>query len=151
LRRVKVFFFYPLRNQMRGGKRMNLLKITFLLTCLTLLLVAMGSAIGGQSGMLIAFAMACGMNFFSYWYSDKIILKMYKAREVSETENPVFYGMVRRLAQQANMPMPKVYLIPSEGPNAFATGRNPQNARGCRHRGNHAHPLRRGARRGYGP
>jgi heat shock protein HtpX len=107
---------------------MNRLKITFLLTCLTLLLVAMGSAIGGHSGMFIAFAVACGMNFFSYWYSDKIILKMYKAREVSETENPAFYGMVRRLARQANMPMPKVYLIPSEGPNAFATGRNPQNA-----------------------
>lgn len=107
---------------------MNRLKITFLLTCLTLLLVAMGSAIGGQSGMFIAFALACGMNFFSYWYSDKIILKMCKAREVSETENPAFYGMVRRLAQQANMPMPKVYIIPSEGPNAFATGRNPQNA-----------------------
>ena len=107
---------------------MNLLKITFLLTCLTLLLVAMGSAIGGQSGMLIAFGLACAMNFFSYWYSDKIILKMYKAREVSETENPAFYGMVRRLALQANMPMPKVYIIPSEGPNAFATGRNPQNA-----------------------
>jgi heat shock protein HtpX len=107
---------------------MNLLKITFLLTCLTLLLVAMGSAIGGQSGMFIAFGLACGMNFFSYWYSDKIILKMYKAREVSETENSAFYGMVRRLARQANMPMPKVYIIPSEGPNAFATGRNPQNA-----------------------
>jgi len=68
------------------------------------------------------------MNFFSYWYSDKIILKMYKAREVSEVDHPAFYGMVRRLAQQANMPMPKVYIIPSDGPNAFATGRNPQNA-----------------------
>lgn len=107
---------------------MNRLKITFLLTCLTLLLVAMGSTIGGQSGMSIAFALACGMNFFSYWYSDKIILKMYKAREVSESENPAFHSMVRRLAQQANMPMPKVYIIASEGPNAFATGRNPQNA-----------------------
>lgn len=107
---------------------MNRIKTTFLLTCLTLLLVAMGSAIGGQSGMIIAFLIAGGMNFFSYWYSDKIVLKMYKAREVSETENPAFYGMVRRLAQQANMPMPKVYIIPSNGPNAFATGRNPQNA-----------------------
>lgn len=107
---------------------MNRIKTTFLLTCLTLLLVAMGSAIGGRSGMIIAFVIAGGMNFFSYWYSDKIILKMYKAREVSETESPVFYGMVKRLAQQANMPMPKVYIIPSEGPNAFATGRNPQNA-----------------------
>ena len=107
---------------------MNLLKITFLLTCLTLLLVAMGTAIGGQSGMVIAFAIACAMNFFSYWYSDKIILKMYKAREVSATDHPEFYGMVQRLARQAQMPMPKVYIIPSEGPNAFATGRNPQNA-----------------------
>jgi heat shock protein HtpX len=107
---------------------MNMLKITFLLTCLTLLLVAMGTAIGGQSGMVIAFAIACGMNFFSYWYSDKIILKMYKAREVSAADHPEFYGMVQRLARQAQMPMPKVYIIPSEGPNAFATGRNPQNA-----------------------
>lgn len=107
---------------------MNRIKTTFLLTCLTLLLVAMGSAIGGQSGMVIAFLIAGGMNFFSYWYSDKIVLKMYKAREVSETESPAFFAMVRRLAQRANMPMPKVYIIPSEAPNAFATGRNPQNA-----------------------
>jgi len=109
-------------------KEMNRIKTTFLLTCLTLLLVAMGRAIGGQSGMIIAFVIAGGMNFFSYWYSDKIILKMYRAKKVSETENPALYGMVRRLAQKANMPMPKVYIIPSEGPNAFATGRNPQNA-----------------------
>ncbi|WP_432823012.1 zinc metalloprotease HtpX [Trichloromonas sp.] len=107
---------------------MNTLKTTFLLTCLTLLLVAMGSAIGGQSGMIIAFLIAGGMNFFSYWYSDKIVLKMYRAREVSETEQPAFYSMVRRLAAQANMPMPKVYVIPTLSPNAFATGRNPQNA-----------------------
>lgn len=107
---------------------MNMLKITFLLTCLTLLLVAMGTAIGGQSGMVIAFAIACAMNFFSYWYSDKIILKMYKAREVSAADYPEFHGMVQRLARQAQMPMPKVYIIPSEGPNAFATGRNPENA-----------------------
>lgn len=107
---------------------MNTLKITFLLTCLTLLLVTMGGAIGGQSGMIIAFLIAGGMNFFSYWYSDKIVLKMYNAREVSATDSPDFYNMVHRLAQQANMPMPKVYIIPSEGPNAFATGRNPQNA-----------------------
>jgi heat shock protein HtpX len=78
--------------------------------------------------MFIAFVLACGMNFFSYWYSDKIILKMYKAREVSELDNPTLYRMVRRLSQQASMPMPKVYIIPSEGPNAFATGRNPQHA-----------------------
>lgn len=107
---------------------MNTLKTTFLLTCLTLILVAMGSAIGGRSGMIIAFLIAGGMNFFSYWYSDKIVLKMYKAREISEPENQPLYNMVSRLARQANMPMPKVYIIPSDGPNAFATGRNPANA-----------------------
>ena len=107
---------------------MNTLKTTFLLTCLTLLLVVMGSAIGGKTGMIIAFLIAGGMNFFSYWYSDKLVLKMYKAKEVSESENPSFYNMVSRLARQANMPMPKVYIIPSDGPNAFATGRNPENA-----------------------
>ena len=107
---------------------MNRIKTTLLLTSLTLLLVAMGSAIGGQTGMVIAFLIAGAMNFFSYWYSDKIVLKMYKAREVSETENPAFYGMVKRLSQRANLPMPKVYIIPTDGPNAFATGRNPQNA-----------------------
>ncbi len=107
---------------------MNTLKTTFLLTCLTLILVAMGSAIGGRSGMIIAFLIAGGMNFFSYWYSDKIVLKMYKAREISEPENQPLFNMVSRLARQANMPMPKVYIIPSDGPNAFATGRNPANA-----------------------
>jgi heat shock protein HtpX len=107
---------------------MNRLKTTFLLTCLTLLLVAMGSAIGGQSGMIVAFFMAAAMNFFSYWYSDKIVLRMYGAREVGEADQPEFYGMVRRLALQAGLPMPKVYLIPSDSPNAFATGRNPEHA-----------------------
>ena len=126
--RVKVFSFTCGATKRSEIKEMNTIKITFLLTCLTLLLVAMGSAIGGQSGMIIAFLIAGGMNFFSYWYSDKIVLKIYKAREVSETESPILFRMVRRLAQQADMPMPKVYIIPSEGPNAFATGRNPQNA-----------------------
>lgn len=107
---------------------MNSIKTTFLLTCLTLLLIAMGGAIGGQTGMIIAFVIAGGMNFFSYWYSDKIVLKMYRAKEVSETDYPNFYNMVRRLSQQAQLPMPKVYIIPSETPNAFATGRNPKNA-----------------------
>ncbi len=107
---------------------MNRLKTTLLLTCLTLLMIAMGSAIGGQGGMIVAFLLAGAMNFFSYWYSDKIVLKMYRAREVSEAESPAFYDMVRRLVQQADMPMPRVYIIPSASPNAFATGRNPQNA-----------------------
>jgi len=107
---------------------MNRLKTTFLLTCLTLLLVAMGSAIGGRSGMVIAFVIAGAMNFFSYWYSDKIVLKMYRAKEVTEQQHPAFYAMVRRLAERAQLPMPKVYIIPSSAPNAFATGRNPQHA-----------------------
>jgi len=107
---------------------MNTLKTTFLLTCLTLLLVAMGNAIGGQSGMIVAFLIAGAMNFFGYWYSDKIVLKIYRAREVGESEQPAFYSMVRRLAERAGLPVPKVYVIPSSSPNAFATGRNPQNA-----------------------
>ena len=107
---------------------MNTLKTTFLLTLLTLLLVAMGSAIGGRSGMIIAFIFAGGMNFFSYWYSDKLVLKMYGARQVSREDSPDFYGLVENLARKANLPMPKVYVIPSDSPNAFATGRNPQNA-----------------------
>lgn len=107
---------------------MNRLKTTLLLTLLTLLMVAMGSAIGGKSGMVFAFFMACAMNFFSYWFSDKIVLKMYGAREITEAENPAFYGMVRRLATQGGLPMPRVYVIPSDSPNAFATGRNPNHA-----------------------
>ena len=107
---------------------MNTLKTTFLLTLLTLLLMAMGSAIGGKSGMIVAFILAGGMNFFSYWYSDKLVLKMYGAREVTRAESPDFYGIVENLARKANLPMPKVYVIPSDSPNAFATGRNPQNA-----------------------
>ena len=107
---------------------MNRLKTTFLLSLLTVLMVFMGSAIGGKSGMVMAFVMALGMNFFSYWFSDKIVLKMYGAQEIGEHDHPSFYGMVRRLAQQAGLPMPKVYIIPSESPNAFATGRNPAHA-----------------------
>ncbi len=107
---------------------MNLIKTTFLLSLLTVLMVFMGSAIGGQGGMLIAFLMALAMNCFSYWFSDKIVLKMYGAREIGENDHPAFYGLVRQLALQAGLPMPKVYIIPSESPNAFATGRSPGHA-----------------------
>jgi len=107
---------------------MNRFKTALLLTGLTLLMIAMGSAIGGRGGMYFAFFMACAMNLFSYWFSDKIVLRMYGAREITEGENPAFYAIVRRLARRAGMPMPKVYVIPSESPNAFATGRNPQHA-----------------------
>lgn len=107
---------------------MNRFKTTLLLTSLTLLMIAMGSAIGGRGGMYIAFIMALGMNVFSYWFSDKIVLSMYGAQEIGEQDHPAFYGMIRRLAIQAQLPMPKVYIIPSESPNAFATGRNPEHA-----------------------
>jgi heat shock protein HtpX len=107
---------------------MNRVKTFFLLSLLTVLMVLMGSAIGGKSGMVLAFLMASAMNFFSYWFSDKIVLKMYGAQEVSAQDAPQFYGMVARLAQRAGLPMPKVYIIPDQSPNAFATGRNTHHA-----------------------
>lgn len=107
---------------------MNQLKTTVLLALLTGLMVVMGGAIGGKTGMIIAFLLAGGMNFFAYWNSDKVVLKLYNAREVSRTDSPDFYGLVENLTRKAGMPMPKVYVIPSDSPNAFATGRNPQHA-----------------------
>lgn len=106
----------------------NVLKTTFLLSLLTMLLVFMGGAIGGQGGMLVAFLLAAVMNFGSYWFSDRIVLRMYNAREVTRAEYPLFYDMVARLAANAGLPMPKVYIIPDDSPNAFATGRNPSHA-----------------------
>src|SRR5512142_2166121 len=106
----------------------NALKTGVLLAVLTALFLLVGNAIGGQSGMVMAFVLALGMNAVSYWFSDKIVLRMYGASEVSEAEAPQLYGMVRRVTVAAGIPMPKVYIIPSESPNAFATGRNPQHA-----------------------
>lgn len=107
---------------------MNALRTTMLMALLTGLLVLAGGAIGGKSGMTFALVMAGVMNFVSYWFSDKIVLAMYGAQEVTEAEQPEFYGLVRQLAVQAGIPMPRVYIIPSETPNAFATGRNPEHA-----------------------
>ncbi len=95
---------------------------------LTLMLVAIGGILGGRSGMTFALLMAFGMNFITYWFSDKIVLRMYRARAVSEAETPELYEIVRRLAHRAELPMPKVYVIDEEQPNAFATGRNPEHA-----------------------
>ena len=106
----------------------NLLKTAVLMAAITALFMAIGAFIGGRSGMMIALAVAVGMNFFSYWFSDKLVLKMYNAQEVDETSAPQFYRMVQDLAQRAQLPMPRVYLIQEDAPNAFATGRNPQNA-----------------------
>jgi len=107
---------------------MNTLKTTFLMVLMTVLLVLLGGALGGRGGMTMALIFAGAMNFFSYWFSDRIVLSMYGAREISEQEDPRFYSVVRRLAQRAELPMPKVYLIDSDTPNAFATGRNPEHA-----------------------
>ena len=106
----------------------NILKTTFLLSLLTILLVAMGGAVGGKGGMMVAFLMAAVMNFGSYWFSDKIVLRMYNAQEITREVHPAFYGMIERLAVRAQLPMPKVYIIPDDSPNAFATGRNPGHA-----------------------
>ena len=107
---------------------MNYFKTFVLMVLLTLLLVWGGAAIGGKTGMTYALMMAFFMNFITYFFSDKIVLKMYRAKEVTEAEAPVLYRIVRRLSQKAGMPMPKVYIIPDDSPNAFATGRNPKHA-----------------------
>ena len=106
----------------------NLMKTAVLMAAITALFMAIGSVLGGRSGMMLALIVALGMNFFSYWFSDQLVLKMYNAQEVDETSAPQFYRMVRELAQRAQLPMPKVYLIEEEAPNAFATGRNPEHA-----------------------
>jgi heat shock protein HtpX len=105
---------------------MSVLRTTVLLAALTALFLVIGGAIGGNQGLFIAFVFALLMNFASYWFSDKIVLSMYGAREVSLNEAPDLYRLVQRLAQRAGIPMPRVYIIPSDAPNAFATGRNPQ-------------------------
>jgi heat shock protein HtpX len=106
----------------------NQIRTTLLLAAMTALIVFIGQALGGRQGMIIALVLAAGMNFFSYWYSDKLVLKMYSAQEVTPQQAPDLYRMVERLAQRAQLPMPKVYLIPKDAPNAFATGRNPEHA-----------------------
>jgi len=107
---------------------MNGLRTTFLMTLLTCLLVFAGQAMGGPGGAQMAFIMALVMNGVSYFFSDKIVLKMYNARQVTEAESPQLYNIVADLALRAKMPMPKVYLIDNPAPNAFATGRNPEHA-----------------------
>jgi heat shock protein HtpX len=106
----------------------NVFKTGLLLAVLTAMLVLIGGAIGGQQGMIVAFVLAAVMNFFSYWFSDKIVLAAYGARPITESQAPGLYAIVRRLATRAGIPMPPVYVIPSDTPNAFATGRNPEHA-----------------------
>ena len=106
----------------------NWLKTTILMAAIVALFGAIGSYLGGANGMLLALVFGGAMNFFAYWFSDKMVLRMYNAQEVDETSAPQFYAMVRELAQRAGLPMPRVYLIDEAQPNAFATGRNPENA-----------------------
>ena len=107
---------------------MNSLKTALLLGGLTGLLLVAGQAMGGEQGMIIALVLAVAMNFGSYWFSDKIVLRLYRAREVGRNSAPVLYPVVQELASRAGLPMPKVYIVENEAPNAFATGRNPENA-----------------------
>jgi heat shock protein HtpX len=107
---------------------MNTFRTAILLAVLTALLVWIGDLLGGRNGAIIALVIAGAMNFFSYWFSDKIVLKMYGAQEVGPTDDPELHGLVRDLTMRANLPMPRVYVIPEDTPNAFATGRNPQHA-----------------------
>ena len=106
----------------------NNIKTLFLLVALTALMIFMGNLIGGQQGMIVAFIMAMGMNFFSYWFSDKMVLRMYNAQEVEPAQAPELHQIVEELAREAGVPKPRVYIIPTESPNAFATGRNPEHA-----------------------
>jgi heat shock protein HtpX len=123
---------YPLFNfkslELNGIIKMNILKTVFLMTLMMVLFLIVGYLLGGRSGMTIAFIFALIMNFSSYWFSDKIVLSMYRAREVTRETAPKFYNMVEELTRDANLPMPRIYVINDPTPNAFATGRNPQNA-----------------------
>jgi heat shock protein HtpX len=106
----------------------NLLKTAVLMAAITALFMAIGAMIGGRAGMMLALLIALGLNFFSYWFSDKIVLRMVNAREVDDSTAPGFVRIVRELATKAGLPMPRVYLIDEQAPNAFATGRNPSHA-----------------------
>lgn len=107
---------------------MNALKTAFLLTLLTLVMIFLGERVGGRNGMILAFVFAAGMNFFSYFYSDKLALAMYRAQPVTREQLPRAYEVVERMTGRLGLPMPKIYVIPTDSPNAFATGRNPQHA-----------------------
>ena len=107
---------------------MNSLKTVFLMTLMMVLFIFVGNMLGGKSGMTIALIFSLAMNFGSYWFSDKIVLKMYRAQPVTKEQEPKLYNIVEQLSKSANLPMPKVYIIDDQTPNAFATGRNPQHA-----------------------
>lgn len=107
---------------------MNGMKTAFLMALMMVLFILVGGAIGGESGMMFAFLISLAMNFGSYWFSDKIVLAMYRAKEIEYSQAPELFSIVEKLSQKALIPMPKVYIIENPSPNAFATGRNPNNA-----------------------
>lgn len=107
---------------------MNQVKTFFLMVMLTVILVGLGGFIGGENGAALAFAVALAMNFVSYWFSDRIVLAMYRAKEVTEAQAPDLYNILASLSQRASIPMPRVYVIENDSPNAFATGRNPEHS-----------------------
>ena len=107
---------------------MNMVRTFMLLAALTAIFLVLGWLIAGEAGVIIAFVLALGMNLFSYWNADKIVLRMYNAKEVDRQSAPGFYGLIEQLADNAGLPMPRVYIIETDTPNAFATGRNPENA-----------------------
>ena len=106
----------------------NSLRTVFLMTLAAVLFMLVGQVLGGSTGLVIAFVVAMGMNFFSYWKSDKMVLRMYDAQQVDRNSHPELFGMIEELARKAELPMPAVYIIPQQQPNAFATGRNPENS-----------------------
>jgi heat shock protein HtpX len=107
---------------------MNAMRTAALMAAMMILFVLIGQMIGGQQGMILAFVFGIGVNFFSYWFSDKMVLRMYRAKEVDRSQAPELFDIVDRLREKAGLPMPRVFVIPSEQPNAFATGRNPEHA-----------------------
>ena len=107
---------------------MNTVKTVFLMTLMMVILMLVGSFLGGERGLMLAFIISLALNFVSYWFSDKIVLMMYRAKEATQAEAPRLYSLVARIASAASLPMPKIYIIPKDTPNAFATGRNPDHA-----------------------
>ena len=107
---------------------MNNLKVVMMMVGLMVLFLVIGQLVGGRNGMLIAFVLAAGMNLFAYWFSDSMVLKMYRARPIAAADHPLLHRVVSRVANQTMMPMPRVYVVPSRAPNAFATGRNQDHA-----------------------
>ncbi|HSE43157.1 MAG TPA: protease HtpX, partial [Acidobacteriota bacterium] len=107
---------------------MTAIKTALLFGLMTALIMGVGYLVGGRQGIVFAFVIAAAMNFVSYWFSDKIVLAMYRAKPVDESQAPELYRIVTDLAQRQNIPMPRIYMIPTESPNAFATGRNPEHA-----------------------